>query len=352
MRGIPSLVILYGLFLCATTVHAQAPSANELPPVAPASSGMEANSLLPPPTAATPGSDIRLVQGSANPNSNLRPDDVVRQGMQPGVDLECRPLLKTWATAFTFLPSGSGSHGFGVESIEGSATFQIPFLDGHAPLLVRPGAGIHFWQQPTFGQPLYTFGMPKTVYDLYVDVGWQPRVADWLVLDLGITPGIYTDFNNTGDEAFRLRGRAVGIFCYSEEFQIVAGTAALNRDRFNWIPVFGVLWNPSPEWRVNLVFPESKISYLAKRDGSREWWVYVSSELGGGVWAVQRGGVLNDSVEYDDWRINLGVEWKSQYGVSGLVEVGYVFSRELFFQRPDFVFNVNNTVMLRVGLIF
>jgi hypothetical protein len=370
MRGLSLLAITAVLLSLSSRTAAQTPLPTELPPVTPVAvtpvaGATETAPVAPPSTPAPPPGTapgpstervddaLRLVQGNPNPNSNLRPADLVRQEMQPDPELQWRPLLKTWALSFTYLPGGQGSRTFGIESLEASATFQLPFLDGYAPLLVRPGAGVHFWQQPKFGFPFFSFGLPETVYDLYLDLGWQPRIADWLILDLGITPGLYTDFDNTGDDAFRLRGRAVGIFCYSDQFQIVAGAAALNRDRFNWIPVFGALWTPSPDWNIALVFPESKIAYRLKGDACMpQWWLYLATELGGGVWSVRRGGVFNDSVEYDDWRINLGVEWKSPHGVNGLVEVGYVFSRQLYFQRPDFVFDLNDTLMVRVGLIF
>lgn len=347
MRGtFPVALIVFFLFL--HEAHSQQPPAE----VAPASASMP---VPPPVSAPAPTDQAKRMQGNMDPNLNPRPGEATREALPlPPLppEAEARPLLKEWTTTFTLLPTADKPRDFGVFSIETAPTLQIPFADDLAPLLLRPGFGVHFWQQPSYREPLYTFGLPDTVYDLYLDLGWQPRLAEWLFADVGITPGFYTDFGNEADNGFRLRGRALGIFAFSEELQVVAGAIAANRNRVNWLPAGGVLWSPHPDTRINLVFPAPKIAQRVRNDGSVEWWLYLAGEFGGGTWAVRRGGFHDESIDYNDLRLNVGFEWKVRRGLSGLMEVGYVFDRELYFANSASTFRLNDTVMLRLGLVY
>lgn len=312
---------------------------------------------LAPPPAASDLREVRFVQGDPNPNLNPKLDDPFRAPptmsgpAMPPQELEHRPLLKDAALTFTWLSGGNTWKGFGTEDLEGSLTFEIPTAPDLPPVLVRTGAAIHFWQQPQYGQPLWTLGLPDRVYDLWADVGWRPRLADWLHADVGLTPGIYTDFDSD-NLGFRLRGRAIGLFCVSPETQIAVGAIAVNRVNVSWLPALGVLYSPSPDVQLNFFFPSPKFAWRCRNDGCREWWLYVAGEYGGGAWAVSRGGVYEDDVGYNDWRVNVGFEWKATRGVSGLFEVGYVFNRQLILGHGSWEVDLDPTVMIRAGLIF
>ncbi len=91
----------------------------------------------------------------------------------------------------------------------------IPLCEGIAPLKIVPGAALRLWDGPA---PL-----PPRVYDFYTDIGWQPRPLEWLFIDLNLTPGFYSDLDNTGQGAFRPRGQGLAIVALSGKFQFVAG---------------------------------------------------------------------------------------------------------------------------------
>src|SRR6185436_7321172 len=80
-----------------------------------------------------------------------------------------------WKFDLTVLPDG-GDRGFGMVDLEGSVTFNVP-LDGHLPpLLITPGAAIRLWKGPDFLFFPASEDGRLTLYDLYVDFGWRPRV--------------------------------------------------------------------------------------------------------------------------------------------------------------------------------
>ena len=100
---------------------------------------------------------------------------------------------------------------------------------------------------------------------------------------------------------------------------------------------------------------------IAPQDvGTTEMWWYVSGEYGGGAWSITRADLpyLNnagekDSVDYNDVRVNLGLEWTSLSGRNGFLEIAYVLNRELVYASNDPVnYNLTDTLMFRTGVSF
>src|SRR4029077_11910921 len=102
------------------------------------------------------------------------------------------------------------------------------------------------------GRP--TADLPSRVYDFYADINWTPRPAEWLFLDLTVTPGLYTDLVNTGYGAFRPRGQALAIVAFSEQFQLVAGVVYVNRVANKIIPACGFRYAPNEDTEFRMVF--------------------------------------------------------------------------------------------------
>lgn len=266
---------------------------------------------------------------------------------EPAKDWNLFPAVQS---SLTWLPAAQ-EDGLGVTELDVNATFTVPVFGDLAPLKITPGFVARSWEGPTTeivpGRP----DLPPQVYDLNLDFGWRPRLAEWLFVDLGFTPGLYTDLRSLND-SFRLRGRALTIVALSERLQIVGGLLYTNRNNTKILPAGGVLWSPDDDTKLELLFPQPKLSrrFVTTRDG--QWWGYVAGEFGGGAWSVQRDSGVDDSVDYRDIRALLGVEHVNACGVKWRAEVGYVFGR-----RVDFVSNVGDydpaaTILLRAGLSY
>ena len=101
------------------------------------------------------------------------------------------------------------------------------------------------------------------------------------------------------------------------------------------------------------------LTTLLANYGNTEWWLTLRGEYGGGAWTVKRNfGVppfpgLLDSVDYNDLRGGVGVEWINNGGLSGLFEVGIAFEREIRYRYylPTVV-RPNPTVYMRGGLTY
>ncbi|CAN5878714.1 hypothetical protein BH23PLA1_BH23PLA1_24990 [soil metagenome] len=265
-------------------------------------------------------------------------------------------FLQDVKVAYTFLPGG-GADGFGNNDFELSFTRALSWtFFSEAPLLVTPGFGLRLWEGPRSDRTVDWFGqtldLPPRVYDLYLDFGWKPRLREWLFADFGITPGAYTDFGSSGHKPFRLRGRALAIVAFSERFQIVGGFLYINRNRYRAIPAGGLLWFPNPDTKVELVFPQPRLSRRITTVGSTEWWGYLAGEFGGGTWSIERADGRGDSIDYNDLRLIVGAEWVTPGRIGGRIEAGYVFGREIISANIPPNFSPDSTAMVRIGLTY
>ena len=334
-----------------------------------------------PPTDVFPG---RLV---SNPDTKLQfqplpgqeyrdaadePERIPRYYSEPeSVPFEPLPQLVTPAEAeeeFTILPKESrpgffqkitfdttwlarcaGADALGQTELETTMTCGLPFPDRRSPLVISPGFAVHYVDGPT-GRDL-----PPRLYDTYVSFRWIRPVTRRITAFVGITPGVYSDFRQGTDEAFRLTGYGSAIWHCRRNLKFVVGVAYLDRYDIKVLPVGGLMWEPREDISVELTAPRPRVAQRfaqrASRLGTTEYWGYVAGELGGNMWAVQRRDGTNETLNIRDYRVLLGVEQKSPLGeLTAAVEVGYVFGRDVEFETGRGDFRPDDTVLLRASL--
>ncbi len=247
----------------------------------------------------------------------------------------------------TQLLKRGGPRGFGITDVEGSIEVPTTSLAG-APVKVSPGVAVRWWDGPRSPTDL-----PSTVYDIYTDISWEPRVAEWLFLDLKATPGIYTDLDNKSTDAIRPRGHALGIIALSEQFQIVAGGMYVNRLRTKFIPAGGIRYAPSEDTEFRLVFPAPRITQKIFTAGDTKINLFAEGEFGGGAWAIERANGADDTVDYSDLRLLGGLEAVTKGGAHLFGEAGFVFHRRIDYASDvPTTFYPANTVLFRLGLSY
>lgn len=262
-----------------------------------------------------------------------------------------KSMLTDFKFSQTYLPR-FGPSGFGNHDTELSVQVALPGWEPLGkPLLLRGGFGVHAWDGPTNDGLDRDPALPGAVYDLYLDLGWKPRPAEWLFLDFGITPGLYTDVRAFPHEAFRLRGRALAVVATSERFQFVGGVLYVNRNAKKLVPAGGFIWSPDEGTKFQLVFPQPKVALRVGAFGEAAWWLYAAGEFGGGTWAYERPDGSTNTVDYNDYRVILGSEFKRADGWTLRAEAGYVFGRELVPLNAPRV-TPTDSVMVRLALVF
>jgi hypothetical protein len=137
------------------------------------------------------------------------------------------------------------------------------------------------------------------------------------------------------------------------------GAAYLNRAGASVLPIFGVLYEPTPDMRWELVFPRPRVAWqtVGSSPGA-ERWAYVGGEFGGGVWSVTRPSTGDlDLISYSDWRLLAGYEAKAGGGpgMAGLgwrIEGGYAFNRELEYESATPEVSLDDSLFVRGGVTY
>ena len=195
--------------------------------------------------------------------------------------------------------------------------------------------------------------LPSEIYETAVDFSLFLPFSEQWIFHAGIAPGLFTDFENTSSDAFRMPARAVMIYQRSENLTFAFGVVYLDRDDVSTLPAVGVIWKPQqfPNLTFDIMFPKPKIRYQLVKTDQIEKEIYLGGEFGGGTWAIQRRSGPNDVATYSELKLLVGFESAMTDGMAWFLEGGYVFNRSLEFPgMPEMDFS--DTGMVRLGLRF
>jgi len=250
---------------------------------------------------------------------------------------------------YTWLAGGSGRE-LDINDIEFFTTATFPnFVYSTAPLLVTPGFILHLWDGP---QDMAPSELPANAYSAYLDFAWRPGIIDQrLSADLGIRFGVYSDFNSLNTSSIRIQGLGLGVIQLTPTLAVKLGVVYLDRVKVKLLPAGGLLWTPNPQTKFDIFFPQPKLSQYLTDLGNVEVWWYVGGEYGGGSWTVET--ISPGGVDINDIRVFGGLEWSHPNKLTGFIEVGYVFDREVVYRDLGVAnFKPTDTIMLRAGFNF
>ena len=262
----------------------------------------------------------------------------------------------SWAYLFG---NNSGTQ-LGINELDTSATFALPFFFNSpanlnkAPLLITPGFGLQLWNGPN----MVTTGddLPPSTYDVFLDTSWNPQMTPLFGAELGIRVGIFTAWDTFVWDSWRLMGRAIGTINLTPTMQGKVGIVYLDRNQVKLLPAVGMTWIPDPNSRYDIFFPAPKAAKRFSQWRNKSIWGFLAGEYGGGAWTFTQANMNGAVTEYDynDVRITGGVEMVpvTAQGLAGSFEVGYVFARNLYYVDGARNLNLNDTLMLRLGLAY
>ncbi|MFH1920273.1 MAG: hypothetical protein ABIP48_10365 [Planctomycetota bacterium] len=249
----------------------------------------------------------------------------------------------------TWLDSG-GARGFGVVELELKTVLGFPVPSRRSPLVITPGFAVNYLESPEGAD------LPPRVYEATAQFRWWKRFTPQFGIDFSITPGVFSDFEQESDEAFRTPGHVAARYEWTPTANLVFGAAYLDREDVSVLPIGGLVWTPREDLKLELVVPRPRIArrvyWLGAVTEEVQDWVYVAGEFGGGTWAIRRATGADDVLNYRDFRVLLGVERKALDGLDARLEIGYVFSRQIEYASnlPDI--RPSDTVMARAALTY
>lgn len=331
--------------LTPSTAQAQPPDAQEWP--ADYANGPSFEAFQP----YTPGIDSVPASAELTPRGwspSSPPDQPGLTSLSSNSDSESQaaesfPLAAQCQLTTAWLAPG-GQNGFGMMDVDVHRASYFVFSPNRAPLVVTPGFGSHSWNGP---QPV---DLPPQVYDAYLDFTWQAFQGEKTQLRLGITPGLYGDFQKLDGKAFQLTGWVLGDWAINDRWTLVGGVAYVRQLRNFVLPVGGVIW-ATPDTRVELLVPRPRVARRWRQIAGCDTWLYLAGQLGGGSWAIAQPDGTNERLTYSDLRLSLGLEWFSTGRFSGTAEVGYAFARDISAFGTT-LFLPNSTGFIQAGLAY
>ncbi len=250
----------------------------------------------------------------------------------------------------TYVAGGKDDTDLGINDIEAAVTFTLPnFLTTGQPLFISPAFALHLWDGPAN----IDADLPPEAYSAYLDFQWASDPMLQLGAELGFRVGVYTDFDTLNSDSLRLQGLALGTARLTPAWMLKLGVIYLDRNDIKILPAGGLLWTPTPQVRFDFFFPQPKLSAYLTTVGRFEVWWYVAGEYGGGAWTIERADGTSDRIDINDIRISGGFEWTGPRGLTGFVEAGFVFKREVVYVvDPGDTFNPDDSWMVRAGIAF
>lgn len=272
-------------------------------------------------------------------------------GLGGGLDLsQSIRFIQDLRLRHTYLGAGNDPNDVGINDTEAAVTFTLPnFLTTGQPLFVSPAFALHLWDGPS----LLPADLPPSAYSAYLDFQWASEPNLQLGAELGFRLGVYSDFNTLNDNSLRIQGLGLGIARLTPTVTLKLGVMYLDRNNIKLLPAGGVLWTPTPQVRFDIFFPQPKLSAYLTTLGQYELWWYLAGEYGGGAWTIERASGTSDRIDINDVRLSAGLEWTGPRGLTGFVEGGFVFKRQVIYVvTPADSFDPGDTFMVRAGLSF
>ena len=191
-----------------------------------------------------------------------------------------------------------------------------------------------------------SFDLPSVLYNTGLNILHQRKWTASFSSTVVVTPSIRSDFT-TSDHAFRVFGLALMNWKCRSDLTVSLGAVYFDRADFNLLPAFGLVWTPTPEWKIDATMPRPRIFHrLWKHGGEAEGWAYVGGSIGGNTWAVTRESGLTDELTIRDFRFMGGYEVLEKGNRGHFIEAGLAFGRSVEYERTD------SEVSLDAGLYF
>lgn len=184
--------------------------------------------------------------------------------------------------------------------------------------------------------------LPPRVYDFLI--GYQAR--DWIGTfgyDIAGSVSASSDFEGSARDGIRYPSHAVGYLRLSQAVDLAFGVDYIDREDVGILPVGGLVLRPNGQLLIQAVFPRPRLD-ISLSPTQR---LYISGDLGGGQWAIEREQALvDDLLTYSDLRLAIGTETTNGPGVSGM-ELAWVFHRKIEFSSGVGNLDLDDTLMIR-----
>ena len=303
----------------------------ESPILDPYRSSQNANSLY----QLNPGHP-QIPAPAATPKCNLdEPIARFRRGFLQGIQIQQGSL------------GGGNSETLSMHHVAAAVSVAVPLGSTDNLVVVTPNFRADLINAPA------AMDVPDSLYETGVKFFWQKPVSESVGSMILVAPSIRSDFATT-DNAFRIFGMAMLTWkAIPNELSLSAGVVYLDRSDYLALPGVGLLWTPNPRWKIDIQFPQPRVSYRVAKDEMRsESWVYLAGGFGGNTWAATRSGGISDELTISDIRMVLGFERIFAGNKGWFAEAGMAFARKYEYLKLGVENELDSASLIRGGITF
>ena len=243
-----------------------------------------------------------------------------------------------------------GTQGLGMVEMDTRIVTALPCPTRDLPVIITPGYSITALQWSGVRD------LPSSLHSAYVQFRWFRRINPRLAIDMAVSPGVFSDYQQSDNRMLRAPGHAAALWTLGPTAKLVAGVGRFDRLDVDVLPIGGLIWTPNDDTKFEILFPKPKlarrINCFGTLPGNSSDWLYVAGEFGGSTWAIRRASGADDVLNYRDLRLILGVERKAIGTMDYRFEVGYVFGRELEYASGTPRVEPSDTIMIRAGMTY
>ena len=171
--------------------------------------------------------------------------------------------------------------------------------------------------------------LPNQLLDLYIDLGWTWRYVNDSALRLRLQPGTYTDVEEIDIGNIRMPILLEGVKRFSPTTTgVLGGTVRLGFE-LPFMPSLGVVWQPSPQLRVEALLPKSRVlCHLNNR-----WTLKGDFEWRNGSYNLRESGYTRSQITQNDLRLGAGTIYSISDDLHFTADIGYIFNRSIEFDE-------------------
>jgi hypothetical protein len=280
----------------------------------------------------------------------LFPNGVFGPNSQLGPYVEPFRILQHPRFSDTWISGGDHDRDVQIHDFEFAVTGAIPhFLASTQPLYITPTFLLHLWDGPQG----IAGDLPPNAYSAFVDAFWASDPNRPIGAEIGVAVGAFTDFETFNKHSVRVIGEGFGVLRLTPTLTFKLGVWYLNRNDLKLLPAGGLVWQPNPQTKFDILFPNPKYTQYLTTIGNSDVWWYVAGEYGGGAWTIERADGTSDRIDINDIRVKVGIDWINQRNWRGFVEAGYVFNRRVVYVvDPTDNFKARDAFLLGAGFSF
>lgn len=168
-----------------------------------------------------------------------------------------------------------------------------------------------------------------------------------------IRPGFYTE-NDIGINSFDVPITLGRVFILQQDklYLFVGATAGFLRGQYPVLPVAGLVWRPSEQWNIFALVPDPRITWSP----TRQFGVWVGGQFAGSSFRTDRDSRIvprelsGAQVDYFEYRVGGGIEWRPTEQVAVDLGGGYVIERSFNFERAGREYSLEGAPFLRAAV--